>query len=459
LINNGLSKFFPLKVLFRCSTALSVIFIAFLLGSSSCRKAPYEIGLTILPPSDTLNVKITDTVTIVAYSVIQDSIRSDKTTTNILGSLMDPIFGQTTASFLTQVRLSAEAPTFGTNPVLDSLVLVLRYSKVYGDSTSLQNVKVYELINDLSFDSIYYTNYHVSSYGTELANVNFRPAPHDSVVVGGIKQPPQLRLNLSRNTNYLGNKLLFAPSAALATNASFIAFMKGLYVKSSPVYSGGGLVSLATTSTTSKLVLYFHNNENDSLAFDFIINDNCARINTFNHNKYLDATPELQQQAVHHDTVLGKSDLYLQGLGGLKVKIRFPYLQSFEKGHYVAVTNAQLIIKNVQTDTTLAPPPDLVLVQVDSLGNTSSLIDENEGSTYFGGTYDRTSRTYKFRITQHIQEIILHKTRNNDLYLMVNNPTINVLVPSRVQVFGTQPPIPGVTTDKLYLQMSYTRLN
>ena len=132
-----------------------VVFTAFLLllyiltHLTSCKKDPYTLGLSLLPPTDTLTVKTSDTATIIAYSVIQDSIRSDKTTTNMLGSLYDPVFGLTTASFCTQFLLSSEGTDFGINPVLDSVVLMLKYNSLYGDSNALQRVRVYELDEDI----------------------------------------------------------------------------------------------------------------------------------------------------------------------------------------------------------------------------------------------------------------------------------------------------------------------
>ena len=91
----------------------------------SCKKDPYQIGYDLLPPSDTLNVKTTDTCTVEAFSMRVDSSRTDKTSSLVIGSMNDPWFGKTNTGFYSQVRLIAEGVDFGKNPVLDSLVLTL----------------------------------------------------------------------------------------------------------------------------------------------------------------------------------------------------------------------------------------------------------------------------------------------------------------------------------------------
>ena len=453
----------PLKS-FRSLVSLSSLLVSILLITlSACKKDPYSLGLSLLPPTDTLSVATNDSATIVAYSVIQDSIRSDETSTNILGSLVDPVFGVTTASFCTQLRLSTEGVDFGINPVLDSVVLMLRYSSIYGDPNSLQRVKVFELNENISLDSAYYSNHKIQYYNTLLADYTFKPNLTDSVSVYATKILPHLRINLNNHTNSFGNKILYAPSDALLSNTNFIKFIKGLYIESSPVSANGSLISFDMNNALTGMVIFFHNHDAsgnvvDSLNYSLVIDQLCARINTFDHNHYADAIPELKNQVLNHDTSQGKNILFLQGLSGVKVKIRLPFIKDFDKSQKIAINNAILVLKNLETDTTLAPPASLTLVQADSAGTISFLLDYNEGTTYFGGTYNTSDRSYHFRITRHIQQIIQGKTKNNDLYLMVNDPSSKVLKPRRMMGIGTQPQVPAISSDRLQLQLFYTRV-
>jgi hypothetical protein len=459
-INQSISNTTPLKSLRLLFFPSFPLLIVVLICLSSCKKEPTTLGLSILPSTDTLMVKEIDTVTIVAHSLLQDSIRTDKTKTNILGSIVDPVFGKTTASFCTQVRLSSEDVNFGINPVLDSLVLMLRYSSIYGNPEASQNIRVYELNETLSVDSTYYSNHKIQYYNTLLADLTFRPDLKDSISIFGKKVLPHLRINLSRQTDYFGNKILYAPNDVLQINKKFVEFINGLYIQASPANSDGSLISFNMSNALTKMVIYFHNEDStgkirDSLNYDFVINDLCARLNTFDHYQYADAIPEFKNQVLNHDTAEGRNLLFLQGLAGVKIKLRLPYIKNFSSN--LAINNASLVLKNFETDTTLAPPAQLILVQEDSVGKLHSLIDQGEGSAYYGGTYNASNRSYSFRLTRYIQEIIQGKIKNTNLYLMVNNPSSNVLLPQRMTGIGTHPDMPGYDRYRFQLQLTITK--
>ena len=74
------------------------------------------------------------------------------------------------------------------------------------------------------------------------------------------------------------------------------------------------------------MTLYYKNDENDSLKYDFLINEHCARFNNFNHYDYSDAVPEI----IDTNITLGDSILYLQAMGGIKTKIMFPNIQIWD---------------------------------------------------------------------------------------------------------------------------------
>ncbi len=426
----------------------------------SCKKDPYEVGIALLPSTDTLNIKVTDTCTVQAFSIRQDTIRSDKSTLLTLGSMLDPVFGRLTASLYSQVLLSSEGVDFGKSPTLDSLVLMLEYSNHYGDTLARQNVKVYELSDDLHYDSIYYTNKTLATYPTLLADQDFTPRPADSVKVYRTKLAPHLRINLSKLTNYLGNKILQAPAASLATNTAFLAFMKGLYIKSTPANSHSAILNFSITSGLSKMVVYYHNQtdpKNDSLNFDIPINASCGRFTHVDHNSYLEASTDLKQQIINRDSAQGTRQLFLQGMAGVKVKVKFPFMKNLGKGKKIAINEAMLEITNAQSDTTFAPPTSLLLLRQDSVGRIANMIDLNEGTGYFGGTYNPTARTYRFRITQHMQKIIQNAYSTHfDVYLVVDNPIASILSPNRIMLNGTDKQF---GTSRFRLKVTYTILH
>ncbi len=441
-----------------------LVFLAFALFLVSCQKDPYSIGYSILPSSDTLTTRTTDTITVQAFSVLQDSIRSDESATNMLGCVVDPVFGKTIANFCSQFYLSSDKIDFGTDPILDSVVLMLRYNSLYGETNTLQHVKVYELNEDIYRDSAYYSNRSVSYFPTLLGEKTFRPNLVDSVPLYGTKVLPHLRINLNQYSNYFGNKLLYAPEEALLNSNNFVKFMKGLYIESSPVAADGALISFNMTSSLTSLAVFFKSHDStgklvDSLIYEFVISAKGARINTFNHENYKDANPEFINQVVNHDSADGKNKLYLQGLGGVKIKIKLPYIKELSKSRDVVLNNAVLKLTNIMSDNSLAPPAKLTLIKSDSTGKIGFLVDENEGSAYFGSSYRASDKSYNFRITRHLQQVLQGKIPNYDLYLLVNDPSSNVLIPNRVVGGGTAPSLPNLESAKFKLEVVYTKLN
>jgi len=99
------------------------VFLAFLAGS--CTKEPDQIGTSIIPPTDKLQYGIDTTILLDAYSIVEDSVRTDETSQNILGSYWDPIFGISTAGIYTQLSLPFVGHSSGNTPIIDSAILKL----------------------------------------------------------------------------------------------------------------------------------------------------------------------------------------------------------------------------------------------------------------------------------------------------------------------------------------------
>ncbi|MCX6287955.1 MAG: DUF4270 family protein [Bacteroidetes bacterium] len=436
-----------------------VISLLTILVLFSCKKDPYEVGLDLLPPSDTLKIKTTDTCTVIAYTVRVDSITTSNCPDLSLGSIADPVFGNSTIGLYTQLQPSSASVDFGIAPAVDSLILMLYYSGYYGDTTTQQRIRVYEVAEDLHIDSGYYSNRKMQVYPNLLSELTFKPSPKDSVKVGGTMYSAHIRINLSKYTNYFANKLLYGPPSVYTTNAMFNMFMKGLYIETQPVNYGGALLNFNISESLSKMILFFHNQTTDSLTYAFLMNTSCARFLHIDHNNYIDAEQDLKQQMVNRDTLLGRNMLYLQGLGGTRIKFRMPYMMNFGKNRKIAINDALLLFENPSTDTTLKPPSNIILIR-DSAGYVGSVIDELEGSSYFGGMYNKTNRTYYFRLTRHIQKLIDgYYYKNRELYIQVNDPLRSTIYPNRVMINGYNPAIPGAYLSRFRLQITYTLLN
>ncbi|MEZ5199372.1 MAG: DUF4270 family protein [Bacteroidales bacterium] len=162
--------------------ATHFIFLRFLLFVSisllifACNKQPQSIGLDLVDATRN-TVGLDTTISITAWSSTDDSVVTDETSSNLLGSQYTYAFGLTKASFYTHLRLSTSQPDFGENPVGDSAVLSLVYSGSYGNLNTQQIAKVYRINDSVGMfqDSTYYSNTYFSVDDTELAKLSILP--------------------------------------------------------------------------------------------------------------------------------------------------------------------------------------------------------------------------------------------------------------------------------------------
>ncbi|MDK2908734.1 MAG: hypothetical protein PWR20_301 [Bacteroidales bacterium] len=425
---------------------------------SACTKEPDRIGTDIIPPSDRLTFGQDTTITLEAYSIIDDSVRTDETSQNILGSYWDPVFGITTASIYTQLRLPFVGHSFGTNPVVDSAILKLAIKGAYGDTTSIQTIKVYELTSDIYYDSIYYSKRNAAYNAVPLASKTMLVRPYDSVYIDTVKYAPHLRIRLDQSAPAFIQKIFSASSDALSTNDEFIKYIKGLYITAEPANAPGTgtLMYINLESALSELVIYYKNDEEDSLSFSLVINSSSARFNNFNHQDYLQANASFKQQVINKDTTLGKEKLYLQAMGGVKIKLQVPELTQLTHNKKIAINDAVLELYNIDNNSTYGAPDKLLLYEESKGGEIKFLTEQNQGDEYFGGTYNSTAGKYFFRIPRYVQGIV-DGTRDstNHLTLQVSGPSVRAY---RLVIGGTQPTDPAIYNQRVKLRVVYTIL-
>ncbi|MBE0661545.1 MAG: DUF4270 domain-containing protein [Bacteroidales bacterium] len=420
----------------------------------SCTKDENKIGLDILPPGEELLLSYTDTITAVVYSYREDSVRTDELSTSLLGSYFDPVFGKTTASVFTEIRLSTVKLDFGEGAVIDSLILKLAYQNVYGDSSTVQTFRVFELTENINIDSAYFSNQMSAYQASELGSVTMAPLI-DSILVDTVKVAPYLRIPLNQA---MANKLLSADSTHFESNEKFVQFFKGLYITADPVnMSGqGALLTYNLLSTASSLTAYYHNNEKDSLQYTFSITSASARYSHYEHYDYADADQLFRQQVIDGDTALGSEKVYLQALGGVRTYLRFPGLSTLGSqigsGNraMISVNEAQLIFNLQETSPAVSPPSRIIIGKnVDADGTTTVLADQIEGESYFGGFYESDSLQYRFRLSRYVQQTLLKPDEDEfGLVLLIPNASF---APQRVILNGG-----ASETGRIKLAITYT---
>jgi hypothetical protein len=434
--------------------SIPALFLVLAVVIFSCKEEDNDLGLNIQPPNDKLNVFYSDTTTIVAYSQLVDSVRTDETSLSMLGSILDPVFGKTTTSFYTQCRLSQSAFTYGNNPLADSLILSLLYEKYYGDTLAPLTIKVYEMDEQIFIDSNYYSHFSIDVKPTLLAQMTFTPDYTNDVILGNDTLPPHLRVNLGQLSSELIDKLLNVPADSMAANDNFLNYFYGLYVTVEPVNSGGQIIYFDLMASLSRMTMYYHNDSDDSLFFNYTINSNCARFGHVEHDYSL-AGPAFKSQVLDQDTALGDHICYVQSLAGVKTFLRFPNIKNYYSDGKIAVNEARLFLNCYETDPELAPANNLILViKKDTTGYTITE-DQLQGSEYYGGYYDSDKNGYWFRITNTVQDLMRRTDTDYGLEIYMSGGGVNA---ERVLLHGPRPLAPFTTDDRMKLVITYTRL-
>jgi hypothetical protein len=419
---------------------------------SSCTKKPESIGLDLVNDNQSF-VGIDTTFEINAYSSIEDSVRTDETSLNLLGSRFSEVFGISNASIYTQIRLSSVQPDFGENPVPDSTILTFVYMDSYGNIETELSLKVNEILESFSKDDTLYSDTELEISPSEMASMNFVPAPNDTIYIDSIPNPAELRIPLN---NDLADRV-FDPANedSLGSSTSFLNIFKGMYVSVDDVGipGDGSILAFDLLKERSNVVIYYHNDEEDSLSYVFNINLFCARVGRFQHDYSVSSDPVFLSQIVNGDTTKGTEKLYLEGLVGVQTEMWFTGLADWVNQGNIAINQAKLILPvysdGVSENDVL--PERLVLFKYKEDGKKTFTTDQIEGDAYFNGTYSEDFKNYFFRLSRYTQSllngetdfgIVLHPSGKNvraeDVVIYGTAPADNDLARVRLEIIYTE---------------------
>lgn len=396
--------------------------LALLLIVIGCNE-PNDLGMSMLPSTDLISVKsvvLKDQISSFTYK--EDSVKTDESSKSLLGSIYDPVFGVTTINFATQFR-AQEYADYGTNPTADSIRLYLYYRLLYGDTVTPQTFKVYELTDDINFDDNFYQDVDLKSMSSQklLGQIEYTPrVKQDSTTLDTFYQLISIPLDIS-----LGEKLVSADSLQKINNDVFLKFFKGLYIEAEKqTEEGGTILTLEAASNSSfqgsALLLYYNNDENraaetpDTMSMPFVISEFSSRVNSIQHDYSGTPFETNLNSETNQDSLI-----YVQANGGLQAKILIDDLSHWQDSTNTAINKAELIfqIDTVASDLKHFPPPEQLLFTVISEDGGEFLpIDYVFSPSFYGGALN-SDYTYRFNITQHLQQLIEGKAENNGFFL------------------------------------------
>ncbi len=343
---------------------LSILFFA------SCDKDFNELGSEIVGNENySLNKEAID---VVAYNQNIGVYRTSNLPVNSLGTYTNPIFGKTTANFVSQVQLVTNSPKFyrtASNIIIDSVYLYVPYFSSVESTDATTGDSTYKLSQDSIFGDkeidlkVYESNYYLrdndpatgfqqpqyyyNNQQNEIETTLDLPAPlntddrniQDSTAILDNSQNRKFKFSnkqikiyknigkptvavkerlapgmlLSLDKGFFRQKIFNAPTGVLFNNNAFENYFRGLYFK----------VNNATTSpnqgTLAKLnfangyirIIYRDNKSDEETTLVRRSLDIKLGGNTVNL-----ITSDWSNPITSPNTTVGDNRLYLNGMGG-----------------------------------------------------------------------------------------------------------------------------------------------
>lgn len=394
-----------------------VLIILTTIGITSCVKEVNTIGDDLIGGQETVTI-FTDTIQVSTFVKRVDSVKSSNQNFVMIGAINDPKFGKTTTKLYSQVLLEKNNIDFGAGVSLDSIVLLMPYASFYGDSTSEQNFKIYEVNEKIDT----FKTYSNQSYSTStlLGEHTFTPRlkiTNDD----GDQEFSTLRIPLNSD---FGQRILDqSGQPALENDDNFKDFFNGLSIEPANNHSQGqgGLFVFEFEKLKVRL---FYNTPSSSDSIDFVFTSSSEHLGNFTHENNYSGT-----EAGNAINKVNSENLYLQGLAGLQTVIDFPTLDSLQNslgGKSVTINKAFLQIYRTTDTLEIFKPSTGFLLNEYRLPKDGSSTDSN----YYpiiddnvGGFYNQEDNLYTFNITRYLSRRMLDVQNKEKLYLRNNTYT------------------------------------
>jgi hypothetical protein len=360
------------------SLSVRIIFVFCIIVSilASCKKVneATELGGDLIPAVD--NITTFDTILEVqSFNYLMpmqlDSSRSAASDIQYLGAISnDPQFGKSSGTMFLQLKPSVYRKPFAfADPAsivaLDSVVLVLGYRTIYGDSLLPQQAQVFEIdqTSDFKADSAYMISSNAFTYATPLSGTKtILPATlNDSVVLFREAAANQLRIRLD---DAFGNRLLrYDSSNAYASDSAFNKTFKGFAVVPGTNNGGNALMGFSLADTNTKLAVYYkytNGGKTDTAVTYFRFNQTSSAAANYIQRDYSGSA----LAAATGDAVADPM-VYIQNAPGTYARLLVPGLSGLTNR---VVHRAELMVQQIKDPAanTFGLPPNMYLDAFDA---------------------------------------------------------------------------------------------
>ena len=395
---------------------------------------------------------------LVAYNINNgDVVRADSYALQraTLGAFTEGQFGTQKSAYVTQVRLSKYAPDFGTNPVVDSVVLEIKpqydvttkavtttnvthggqaakqtltkYEAVkYGNPAATMNIDVHEIATDLgAVGTEKLSNSTVTTSGVPLGtkafsgNVYAVSINKTSDNTNLLTREAGVRIQLDKN--YFRDKIANKSGATeLSNESNFINYFKGL--KISVRENDGYLINFAPNEVTMTM---YYTSGGKSNTFSFDLGSSNVHFNQISYNR----SSTFNTVMANINSTNGDPLLYMQGMGGPGAGIKLngagvSDLKRLYKERGAAILSAKVRLytdTNTWNNSYTKPVGFLVRKQgeTDFITDLKTMLGNSNYSLVKAYSTNSNPSYYDIDITKTIKDIVEKEAEAKDLIINI----------------------------------------
>ena len=395
---------------------------------------------------------------LVAYNINNgDAVRADSYALQraTLGAFTEGQFGTQKSAYVTQVRLSKYAPDFGTNPVVDSVVLEIKpqydvttkavtttnvthggqtakqtltkYEAVkYGNPAATMNIDVHEIATDLGAVGMEkLSNSPVATsglpLGTKVFSGNVYAVSINKTSDNTTLLTKEVGLRIQLDKNYFQTKIANKSGATEQGNESnFINYFKGL--KISVRENDGYLINFAPNEVT--MTMYYRSG-GKSNTFSFDLGSSNVHFSQISYNR----SSTFNTVMAGINSTNGDPLLYMQGMGGPGAGIKLngagiSELKRLYKERGAAILSAKVRLytdTNIWNNSYTKPVGFLVRKQgeTDFITDLKTMLGNSNYSLVKAYSTNSNPSYYDIDITKTIKDIVEKEVEAKDLVINI----------------------------------------
>lgn len=423
--------------LYRCFTYFGLLLSMLLI--TGCEKDIILGPNSPFYPNNTLELSSdTGQVMIESINTTPDSAFNGKNIgVSSIGSFYDQRFGGQRNSIYSQLLPEIYNVAPGTNAFVDSCILFIKLSELYGPWTTPQDFYVYEVSEEIISTESYSTSSSLTTNSSPIGQaLQYTPSLTDSFLIDDAFKQGFLRIAL--NASFADNLVANMGTDAFSGTSNFWSFFKGLYILTdSTAPYGDGLAVVDLLNSGSQMTLYYSNEDTTGLSLDFSFDG--GGLNT-RINRYVNVAIGSDVETALNDNNTPDSVLYLAPFSTAQSIISIKGLDTLAN---LIINKAEIEFDQFDQDAQDAldygPPENLFLYFTKDSSDLFFLPDySSTNNTSFGGRKTEvaengvTLNRYTFNITNYLRNQIQDTTYSAGLVLT----TLSNHLPGQIAIGG-----------------------